>query len=78
VLALMAADALGLHGLPWPCCCWPGRRPHRPLGLWQPWRTLRHPLVWVLHAAYLWLPLHLLLRAGATLDAWPSARPPTR
>jgi hypothetical protein len=32
----------------------------------------------VLHAAYLWLPLHLLLRAGATLDAWPSARPPTR
>ena len=39
--------------------------------LWQPWRTLRHPLVWVLHAAYLWLPVHLLLRAGATLDAWP-------
>ena len=33
--------------------------------LWQPWVTLRTPLVWVLHAAYLWIPLHLLLRAAA-------------
>jgi uncharacterized protein involved in response to NO len=30
--------------------------------LWQPWRTLRTPLVWVLHAAYLWIPIHLALR----------------
>lgn len=35
------------------------------LALWQPWRTLRTPLVWVLHAAYLWIPLHLALRAAA-------------
>jgi uncharacterized protein involved in response to NO len=33
--------------------------------LWQPWRTLRTPLVWVLHGAYLWIPLHLALRAAA-------------
>jgi uncharacterized protein involved in response to NO len=33
--------------------------------LWQPWRTLRAPLVWVLHAAYLWIPLHFALRALA-------------
>ncbi len=33
--------------------------------LWHPWKTLRTPLVWVLHAAYLWIPLHLALRAGA-------------
>ncbi len=33
--------------------------------LWGPWKTLRVPLVWVLHAAYLWIPLHLALRAAA-------------
>jgi uncharacterized protein involved in response to NO len=37
------------------------------LALWRPWRTLRTPLVWVLHAAYAWIPIHLLLRA---LAAW--------
>jgi len=31
--------------------------------LWQPWKTLRVPLVWILHAAYLWIPVHLLMRA---------------
>ena len=29
---------------------------------WQPWRTL---LVWVLHLAYLWIPVHLAMRAAA-------------
>jgi uncharacterized protein involved in response to NO len=33
--------------------------------LWQPWRTAPNPLVWVLHAAYAWIPLHLALRAAA-------------
>jgi uncharacterized protein involved in response to NO len=33
------------------------------LALWQPWKTLRTPLVWVLHGAYLWIPVHLALRA---------------
>ena len=70
VLALLAADLLrapalllapllllatAAHGARW--------------ALWQPWTTLRHPLVWVLHAAYLWVPLHLALRAGA-LAGW--------
>lgn len=73
-LALLACDALGLagpfllavlllalaaHGLRW----W----------LWQPWKTLRHPLVWVLHAAYAWLLVHLLLRAGALPGWWPAS-----
>jgi uncharacterized protein involved in response to NO len=35
------------------------------LALWQPWRTLSTPLVWVLHAAYAWIPIHLVLRAFA-------------
>ena len=33
------------------------------LALWRPWRTLRVPLVWILHAAYAWIPVHLMLRA---------------
>ncbi len=43
------------------------------LALWRPWRTLRVPLVWVLHLAYAWIVLHLALRAGAHLGAVPSA-----
>lgn len=39
--------------------------------LWQPWRTLRTPLVWILHAAYAWLPMHLALRVLASLDVVP-------
>ncbi len=35
------------------------------LALWKPWRTLRTPLVWILHAAYAWIVMHLLLRALA-------------
>ncbi|HVL09025.1 MAG TPA: NnrS family protein [Burkholderiaceae bacterium] len=34
---------------------------------WQPWRTLRTPLVWILHAGYAWLVVHLLLRGLAHL-----------
>ncbi|MBL0141130.1 MAG: NnrS family protein [Betaproteobacteria bacterium] len=33
------------------------------LWLWQPWRTVRTPLVWVLHVAYGWIVVHLVLRA---------------
>ena len=38
------------------------------LALWTPWRTLRVPLVWVLHAGYAWIPIHLGLRALVELD----------
>ena len=41
--------------------------------LWQPWTTLRAPIVWVLHAAYLWIPVHLALRAAAALGWAPSS-----
>jgi uncharacterized protein involved in response to NO len=71
VLALSAAAAVGLaapapavaaatglaaaaHALRW--------------ALWRPWRTARAPLVWVLHAAYAFIPLHLGLRSAAALD----------
>ena len=37
------------------------------LSLWQPWRTATTPMVWVLHAAYAWIVVYLVLRALATL-----------
>ncbi|MEJ6000336.1 NnrS family protein [Paucibacter soli] len=46
------------------------------LALWQPWKSWRNPLVWVLHLAYAWLPVHLLLRAAATLG-WIAPGPAT-
>lgn len=32
---------------------------------WQGWRTAKQPIVWVLHLAYLWLPLGLGLKAAS-------------
>ncbi len=74
VLALLAADALALPGwvvapLGLAAALLHGAR----LALWQPWKTRRVPLVWVLHAAYLWIPLHLALRAAAALELLPSS-----
>lgn len=66
LLILLAIDAMGLKG--WPvaaaaavACAAHGWR----WVLWQPWNTLRVPLVWVLHLAYVWIPVHLTLRALA-------------
>jgi len=39
------------------------------LARWHGWRTLRNPIVWVLHIAYLWLPTGLLMKAVHLL--WP-------
>ena len=38
------------------------------LYLWKPWRTLATPLVWILHAAYAWIVLHLALRGLIAVD----------
>jgi len=35
--------------------------------LWQPWTTRRTPIVWVLHVAYFWIVVHLVLRAAAAM-----------
>ena len=39
------------------------------LVLWRPWRTFSTPLVWILHAAYAWIVVHLVLRAFSGM-AW--------
>jgi uncharacterized protein involved in response to NO len=38
------------------------------LCLWKPWRTLGTPLVWILHAAYAWIVIHLALRGLSALE----------
>ncbi|WP_297484826.1 NnrS family protein [Ferrovum sp.] len=38
------------------------------LYLWKPWRTLATPLVWILHAAYAWIVVHLVLRGLVALE----------
>ena len=69
VIVLAAADALGLPDgvLATVCAVLAGLHAAR-LALWQPWRTRRVPLVWILHAAYAWIVVHLSLRALAALD----------
>jgi uncharacterized protein involved in response to NO len=69
VLALLVADAIGLKGpalalIAGVACAAQARR----WWLWQPWKTWGVPLVWVLHLAYLWVPLHLLLRVLGAFD----------
>ena len=43
------------------------------LALWNPHRTLRHPLVWILHVSYAWIVLHLALRGLAGFGIVPVA-----
>jgi uncharacterized protein involved in response to NO len=77
VLVIWAADALQLHGLPLAAVLALAALAHAArLALWHPWRTRRVPLVWVLHAAYAWIPLHLALRAAAEAG-WIAASPAT-
>ena len=69
VLLLLAVDLLRLPGAWTAAVALAAAAAHGlRLTLWKPWRTWRTPLVWVLHAAYLWIPLHLALRAAAALE----------
>lgn len=66
VLALVMADLAGLRGAPMAALLALAAVLHGArLALWQPWRVLRKPLVWVLHAAYAFIVLHLVLRGLA-------------
>ncbi len=73
-LALLLADLLHLSGNALFLLALLGAAAHLVRWLlWQPWKTLRNPLVWVLHMAYAWIPLHLLLRALAEAGWVPSS-----
>eukprot|EP01041_Mallomonas_annulata_P034730 gene34730-57558_t len=69
VIAVLVADVLGLTGAPLAILVVLAAAAHAwRLALWRPWKTVRVPLVWVLHAAYAWVPIHLLLRGLAELE----------
>jgi uncharacterized protein involved in response to NO len=68
VLLLLGADAMQLHGPGMVLLTAVAALSH--LGrwtLWRPWKTLGAPLVWILHVAYVWIPVHLCLRAFAEM-----------
>ncbi len=68
VLALWAADAIGIGGVALAALALIAALAHAlRWWLWHPWRTRRVALVWVLHLAYAWIPLHLALRAASAL-----------
>ena len=66
VLLLFAADFLQLPPTAIAVIALTGAVVHGVrLHLWQPWRTFATPLVWILHAAYAWIVIHLALRGLA-------------
>jgi len=74
VLALLAADLLPLPAAAVAGLAALAAAAHLERWLlWQPWTTLRTPIVWVLHAAYLWIPVHLALRAAALMGWVPAS-----
>jgi uncharacterized protein involved in response to NO len=68
VLALLVLDLLGIRGIALAVLAAAAAVAHAVrLALWRPWRTARVPLVWILHAAYAWIAVHLVLRSLAAL-----------
>ena len=63
VADLMQLDAVLVSAVAFAAALVHGAR----LFLWRPLRTLGTPLVWILHAAYAWIALHLALRGFAQL-----------
>ena len=70
IIALIACDLLSLPATPSAFAALLGALVHGArLFLWRTWRTVKVPLVWILHAGYAWLVVHLALRAAADF-AW--------
>jgi uncharacterized protein involved in response to NO len=66
ILALIAFDAFAVDGMLMVVLLAVAAIAHfARWWLWHPWRTLRAPLVWILHAAYAWVPIYLVLRIFA-------------
>ena len=66
VLAVLALDVLHAPALLVAAAAAIGAAAHLARWLlWKPWRTLRVPLVWILHLGYAWIPVHLALRAAS-------------
>jgi uncharacterized protein involved in response to NO len=68
VIALFLVDAMRLPGAAVATVAAIAAAAHGArLALWKSWRTFGTPLVWILHAGYAWIVVHLALRAAAQL-----------
>jgi len=65
ILLLIALDAFELAALAAPAALLAAALHAARLALWNPQRTLRKPMVWILHFSYGWIVAHLLLRGLA-------------
>ena len=69
VILLFAADLLQLPQTVIAMIALAGALAHGVrLYLWKPWRTRATPLVWILHAAYAWIVVYLVLRGLSALE----------
>jgi uncharacterized protein involved in response to NO len=69
VLALLAADLVGLPDAAIAVIAGVAAIAHAiRLALWNPWATRSKPILWILHAAYAWIVVHLALRAASAID----------
>ncbi len=74
VLVMIAADAFSASGSIIAVVASLAALAHAArLALWQPWLTLGRPILWILHASYGWVVIHLALRALASLDIVPAS-----
>ena len=62
ILLLAALDAFELVALAAPAALLAAALHAARLALWNPQRTLRKPIVWILHLSYAWIVVHLALR----------------
>jgi len=74
VLALLAADLLGLPEAQIAVIAGVAAIAHAiRLALWNPWATRAKPILWILHASYAWIVVHLALRAASATQLVPDS-----
>jgi uncharacterized protein involved in response to NO len=73
ILALIAADAFGRTELAAGIALAAAALHAARLSLWAPLRTLRRPILWILHLSYAWIVVHLALRGLAGFGMVPVA-----
>ncbi|BEP46295.1 NnrS family protein [Variovorax sp. V15] len=74
VLALLLADATGLPPIAGMAIAVPAALAHLARWLlWRPWKAPANTLVLVLHVAYAWIPIHLVLRVLALYGVVPAS-----
>ena len=73
ILLLIALDAFELAALAAPAALLAAALHAARLALWNPQRTLRKPIVWILHFSYAWIVAHLALRGLAGFGLVPVA-----